>query len=52
MQYIVENPQVEFGDDRLLFFYLKNDMTHPYYPEVTVGFQEQQPKLPGLSDTE
>ena len=51
VQYLVENPQVEFGDDRLFFFHLKNDMTHPYYPEVTVGFQGQQPKLLGLSDT-
>lgn len=51
VKYIIENPQVEFGDDRLFFFHLKNDMTHPYYPEVTVGFQGQQPKLLGLSDT-
>ncbi len=51
VRYIVENPQVEFGDDRLFFFHLKNDMTHPYYPEVAVGFQGEQPKLLGLSDT-
>lgn len=51
VRYIVENPQAEFGDDRLFFFHLKNDMTHPYYPEVAVGFQGAQPKLLGLSDT-
>jgi S-DNA-T family DNA segregation ATPase FtsK/SpoIIIE len=51
IQYLIENPQVEFGDDRLFFFHLKNDMRHPYYPEVTVGFQGEQPRLLSLSDT-
>ncbi|EFH84780.1 FtsK/SpoIIIE domain-containing protein [Ktedonobacter racemifer] len=51
VQYLIENPNVEFGDDRLFFFHLKNDMSHPYYPEVTIGFQGEQPRLLGLSDT-
>ena len=51
IKHIIENPKVEFGDDRLFFFHLKNDMSHPYYPEVTVGFQGEQPRLLGLSDT-
>ncbi|GER89744.1 hypothetical protein KDW_39060 [Dictyobacter vulcani] len=51
VQYLIETPDVEFGDDRLFFFHLKNDMSHPYYPEVTVGFQGEQPRLLGLSDT-
>jgi len=51
VRYIIENAEVDFGDDRLFFFHLKNDMTHPYYPEVAVGFQGAQPKLLSLSDT-
>lgn len=51
VRYIVEHVEVDFGDDRLFFFHLKNDMIYPYYPEVAVGFQGAQPKLLSLSDT-
>lgn len=50
-RYIIKNPDVDFGDDRLFFFHLRNDMEHPYYPEVAIGFQGAQPKLLSLSDT-
>lgn len=51
VRYIIKNPDVDFGDDRLFFFHLRNDMEHPYYPEVAIGFQGAQPKLLSLSDT-
>jgi S-DNA-T family DNA segregation ATPase FtsK/SpoIIIE len=51
VSYICKNTAVDLGDDRLFFFHLKSDMEHPYYPEVSIGFQGEQPKLLSLSDT-
>jgi DNA segregation ATPase FtsK/SpoIIIE, S-DNA-T family len=37
--------QVEFGDSRLYFRDLHETLIHPFYPEVALGWQENQPGL-------
>ena len=51
LKYILDSEQVEFGDSRLFFSDLINELAHPYYPEVAVGYQGSQPVLLSLSDT-
>jgi len=49
--YIISAPEVNFGDSRLFFADLQDELAHPYYPEVCVGYQGQQPELLAASDT-
>lgn len=49
--YIISTPEVNFGDSRLFFADLQDELAHPYYPEVCVGYQGQQPELLAASDT-
>ncbi len=51
LRYIVSTAEVNFGDSRLFFADLRNELDHPYYPEVCVGYQGQQPELLSVSDT-
>ncbi len=51
IKYITSNSEVYFGDSRLFFTDLRNDIVHPYSPEVCVGYQGQQPELLAVSDT-
>jgi S-DNA-T family DNA segregation ATPase FtsK/SpoIIIE len=51
LRYIISTPEVNFGDSRLFFADLRNELDHPYYPEVCVGYQGQQPELLSVSDT-
>jgi DNA segregation ATPase FtsK/SpoIIIE, S-DNA-T family len=44
-------PEVEFGDPRLFFRELREELAHPHYPEVALGWQGNQPELLALSDT-
>lgn len=43
--------QVEFGDSRLFFRDLQESLSHPFYPELVVGWQENQPELLCVTDT-
>jgi len=51
LKYILNTEQVEFGDSRLFFSDLITELAHPYYPEIAVGYQGEQPVLLTLSDT-
>ena len=51
LRYIISTPEVNFGDSRLFFADLRNELDHPYYPEVCVGYKVQQPELLSVSDT-
>ena len=44
-------PQVDFGDPRFFFHELHDELTHPHYPEVGLGWQGDQPELLALTDT-
>lgn len=51
LNYVLETKQVDFGDSGLFFADLKEELSHPYYPEVTVGYKGQMPILIAESDT-
>ena len=51
LRYIISTSEVNFGDSRLFFADLRNELDHPYYPDVCVGYQGQQPELLSVSDT-
>ncbi|MCM1981999.1 FtsK/SpoIIIE domain-containing protein [Lyngbya confervoides] len=51
LRYIISTSEVNFGDSRLFFADLRNELDHPYYPEVCVGYRGQQPELLSVSDT-
>ncbi|MES0100648.1 FtsK/SpoIIIE domain-containing protein [Mesorhizobium sp. M0019] len=37
--------EVNFGDSRLFFADLRSELTHPYYPEIAVGYAGSEPVL-------
>jgi DNA segregation ATPase FtsK/SpoIIIE, S-DNA-T family len=51
LRYIISTPEVNFGDSRLFFADLRTELDHPYYPEVCVGYEGQQPELLSVADT-
>ncbi len=48
---LVASEQVVFGDPRLFFKEREEELRHPYYPEVTLGWAENKPELLSLSDS-
>lgn len=48
---LLTSPQVQFGDPRLFFRELHEELAHPHYPEVTLDWQGDQPELLALTDT-
>ena len=42
--------EVFFGDTRLFFKDLAQELSHPFYPEVVLGWQENRPELLALTD--
>jgi DNA segregation ATPase FtsK/SpoIIIE, S-DNA-T family len=51
VQYLLTTPRVEFGDPRLFFHELGEELAHPHYPEVALGWLGRQPELLALTDT-
>ncbi|TAM79688.1 MAG: hypothetical protein EPN47_17980 [Acidobacteria bacterium] len=43
--------QVEFGDSRLFFRDMQECLSHPFYPELAIGWDENQPELLCATDT-
>lgn len=48
---LVTSEQIVFGDPRLFFKEREEELKHPYYPEVTLGWSENKPELLALSDS-
>ncbi len=42
--------QIQFGDSRLFFKDLKQELRHPFYPEVVLGWHDDKPTLLSLTD--
>ncbi len=42
---------IDFGDPRLYFKDIKQELTHPFYPEVVMGWNQKQPEILTLADT-
>ncbi len=51
INYVLKSDDVDFGDPQLFFSDLCLELSQPYYPEVTVGFQGDQAYIVALSDT-
>jgi S-DNA-T family DNA segregation ATPase FtsK/SpoIIIE len=51
LKYILSTREVNFGDSRLFFSDLRNELAHPYYPEVCLGYKGNESLLLSLSDT-
>jgi len=43
--------EIFLGDTRLYFKELKNELAHPYYPEIVLGWDKKEPKLLTLTDS-
>ncbi|MEC0238375.1 FtsK/SpoIIIE domain-containing protein [Paenibacillus dokdonensis] len=50
INYVLSTDQVDFGDQRLFFADLKEEILSPYYPEVAVGYKGQEPVLLSITD--
>lgn len=42
--------EVDFGDPRLFFRDTETELNHPFYPELALGWQENEPLLLSLTD--
>ncbi|WP_435923405.1 FtsK/SpoIIIE domain-containing protein [Paenibacillus sp. DYY-L-2] len=51
INYILESNQVDFGDPGLFFSDHREEIRHPYYPEVAVGYKGKQTQLLTTSDS-
>lgn len=51
INYILQSNNVEFGDADLFFSDMREEIRHPYYPEVATGYRGQQAYLLTVSDT-
>tara|TARA_R110002049_G_scaffold285698_4_gene467040 strand:- start:187953 stop:193214 length:5262 start_codon:yes stop_codon:yes gene_type:complete len=48
---LLSEKHVEFGDQRLYFKELVRELEHPFYPEVVVGWIDNEPHLLSVTDT-
>lgn len=51
VRHLLTAGEVFFGDTRLYFKDLAQELAHPFYPEVVLGWVENKPELLTLSDT-
>ncbi len=51
VRHLLVTPEVFFGDTRLYFKDLAQELAHPFYPEVVLGWVEDKPELLSLTDT-
>lgn len=42
--------QIDFGDSRLFFRDTQEELQHPYYPELVVGWHDVEPQLLSVTD--
>ena len=51
VRHLLSTPEVHFGDPRLFFRDLQEELRHPYYPEVVLGWQGDKAEVIALTDT-
>ncbi|MEK3688815.1 FtsK/SpoIIIE domain-containing protein [Paenibacillus sp. FSL R10-2736] len=51
LNHVLISDQVDFGDQRLFFTDLKEEILSPYYPEVALGYKGYEPVLLSITDT-
>jgi DNA segregation ATPase FtsK/SpoIIIE, S-DNA-T family len=45
VKHVLSPNEINFGDSRLFFADLREELVHPYYPEIAVGYQGAEPVL-------
>lgn len=50
LKYLLTADEVLFGDPPLFFKQLQEELAHPYYPEIVLGWQTTKPELLSLTD--
>ena len=50
IRYLLTADEVFFGDPPLFFKELEQELSHPYYPEIALGWQGSKPELLFLTD--
>ncbi|MBX3319176.1 MAG: DNA translocase FtsK [Nitrospira sp.] len=50
VKYLLSADEVFFGDPPLFFRELEEELSHPYYPEIVLGWHENKPELLSLTD--
>jgi S-DNA-T family DNA segregation ATPase FtsK/SpoIIIE len=51
VRHLLIAPEVFFGDTRLYFKDLAQELSHPFYPEVVLGYRGNKPEIMVMSDT-
>lgn len=51
VRYLLREERVEWGDSRLFFRDTLAELAHPFYPEVCLGYQGEQPVLLACTDS-
>lgn len=51
IRHLLTAPNVLFGDANLYFKEIRDELDHPYFPEVVLGWRERKPELVSLTDT-
>ncbi len=47
---LLTSSEVDFGDARLFFGDIRDELAHPFYPEIVLGWADNAPQLLALSD--
>lgn len=50
LRYLLTADEVFFGDPALFFGELKQELLHPYYPEIVLGWHADKPELLSITD--
>jgi S-DNA-T family DNA segregation ATPase FtsK/SpoIIIE len=50
LRHLLSADEVLFGDPPLFFKQLEQELAHPYYPEIVLGWQTTRPELLSLTD--
>ena len=50
IKYLLTTDEVFFGDTRLFFNDMKEELSHPFYPELVVGWHENKAELLSVTD--
>lgn len=51
IRHLMKADEVFFGDTKLFFKELKDELTHPYYPEIVLGWNKTQAEILSLTDS-
>jgi len=50
IRHLLSTDDVFFGDAPLFFKELQKELSHPYYPEIVIGWNENKPEILSLTD--